>query len=144
LITINGTAKQGNLNLIADGTYHNFSLITHSFTDNIEHLKERTKFYEELVSELGCLGIKRGRGLTCEIKNGFKNSLGFAVPICLLDFKRSYCGCEGECAKESCPYGKNSAGICRNPFNIKCCYEKCDSALDLVIIMVIKLDFLHF
>ena len=138
LILTNSTAKQGDLSLIADGTYHKFSLITHSFTDNIEHLKERTTFYEDIVRELGCLDIKRGRGVTCEIKSGSKSSLGFAVPVCLLDFKRSYCGCEGQFSLESCPYGKNSAGVCRNPTNIKCCYEKCDSALDLVIIMVIR------
>ena len=63
------------------------------------------------------------------------NPFGYAVPVCLIDFKKSYCGCEGQFTIESCPYGYNNAGQCRNPSIVKCCYEKCDSALDMVVIM---------
>ena len=133
LITKNGPATRGNLNSIADGTFHNFSLITHAFTDNLVHLRERSQYYEDIVAELKCKGIKRGRGVSCELSES--KPLGYAVPVCLRDFKRPYCGCEGEYIIDSCPYGKNNAEICRNPSIIKCCYEKCDSALDIVIIM---------
>lgn len=68
LITENGAAKKGNLNSIADGTFHNFTLITHAFTDNIQHLKQRAQYYEDIVKELNCKGIKRGRGVQCEMK----------------------------------------------------------------------------
>jgi hypothetical protein len=70
LITSNGPAKK-NLNLLTDGTFHNFSLITHAFTDNINHLKERAILYENIVNELGCKTIKRGRGVACKMSERF-------------------------------------------------------------------------
>jgi hypothetical protein len=72
LITSNGPAKKGNLNLLTDGTFHNFSLITHAFTDNVEHLKQRTLSYEDIVKELECKSIKRGKGsFQCELSGRF-------------------------------------------------------------------------
>jgi|688.fasta_scaffold2303902_1 hypothetical protein len=53
LITSNGPAKKGNLNIFSVGTYHNFSLITHAFTNDVEHLKERAILYENIVNEMG-------------------------------------------------------------------------------------------
>ena len=71
LITSNGPAKKGNLNLLTDGTFHNFSLITHAFTDNVEELKKRSIIYENIVREIGCRSIKRGRGVECELSGRF-------------------------------------------------------------------------
>jgi hypothetical protein len=50
------------------------------------------------------------------------------------DYKRSYCGCEGEFVIDSCPYGYID-NKCSNPSIIKCCHEKCESSLDMVILM---------
>ncbi len=133
VITANGPAKRGNLNSLVDGTFHNFTLITQAFTGNVQSLKERAQYYEDIVNELGCSRIKRGRGVECELS--VSAPFGYAVPICLIDFKRSYCGCEGEFNFQRCPYGFNGAGVCRNPSIVKCCFEKCDAAIDLVIIM---------
>jgi hypothetical protein len=72
LITSNGPAKKGNLNLLTDGTFHNFSLITHAFTDDVENLKKRTLLYEDIVKELECKSIKRGKGsFQCELSGRF-------------------------------------------------------------------------
>jgi hypothetical protein len=60
-----------NFGTITDGTFHSFCLITHRFTNNAEDLKKRAIYYEDLVQELSCLDIKRGRGVQCELKNRF-------------------------------------------------------------------------
>jgi hypothetical protein len=39
VLTQNKPAIKGNLNDLADGTFHNFTLITHSLTQNIQNLK---------------------------------------------------------------------------------------------------------
>lgn len=77
--------------------------------------------------------MKRGLGIECEL-NGEK---GYSIPICLLDFKKPYCGCEGQFDMRSCPYGiiTGRPDKCRNSAVLKCCVEKCQSALDLVILM---------
>lgn len=81
---------------------------------------------------MGSPPMKRGEGVTCELGD---QEFGTAVPICLLDFKKSYCGCEGRFDRRSCPYGKLSNGACRNSAMIKCCVEKCYTNLDLVIML---------
>ena len=100
-------------------------------TGYIESLKERAILNERILDELNFPSIKRGEGITCQLEG----EIGYAVPICLLDFKRPYCGCEGKFQKTSCPYGYTQSGKCRNSEIIKCCIEKCKSALDLVILM---------
>ena len=128
VITENKPAKKGNLNDLADGTFHNFTLITHSLTQNIQYLKDRANRYEEIVRILKCSSIKRGRGIECE----FGSKIGIAVPICLIDYKRSHCGCEGEFSQSSCPYGY-AQNLCRSSSIIKCCSEKCKRNLDLLV-----------
>ena len=77
--------------------------------------------------------MKRGQGIACALSN---KKIGYAVPICLMDFKKPYCGCEGEFEIQSCPYGRlEGTGVCRNSAMIKCCVEKCFTSLDLVIII---------
>lgn len=75
--------------------------------------------------------MKRGQGIECQIGS----DQGYAVPICLIDFQKSYCGCEGEVAMKSCPYGETEDRRCRSSNMIKCCVEKCSSSLDFVIAM---------
>jgi hypothetical protein len=78
---------------------------------------------------LKCSSIKRGRGgIECE----FGSKIGIPVPICLIDYKRPHCGCEGEFSQSSCPYGY-SQNLCRSSSIIKCCVEKCKRNLDLVV-----------
>jgi hypothetical protein len=87
-------AKQ-NLKILADGTFHNFTMLTYALTGKINKLKERGLLYEKAVDALQCVRIKRGRGAECIIGPEEKQEKGYAVPICLIDFKKPYCGCEG-------------------------------------------------
>lgn len=75
--------------------------------------------------------MRRGNGIECVDGNK-----GTAVPICLKDFKRSYCGCSGSYEKDSCPYRwRMENGVCRNSAIIKCCVEECYTYLDVVILV---------
>ena len=85
-------ALKGNLNTLVDGTFLNFSLLTHSLTNDLQKLKERATINDLILSELEQPTMKRGQGIECEVQG---NGKGFAVPICLTDFKKPYCGCEG-------------------------------------------------
>lgn len=135
MITNNQPAKKGSLNSLADGTFHNFTLLTHSLTTNVQNLKERAQFYEDGVNELKCRAIKRGKGVGCSIDSADIALEGFAVPVCINGFKKPYCGCEGTYIAQSCPYGYNSLSQCRSSNIIKCCYERCEASLDLVIVL---------
>ncbi len=101
----------GSLNQLVDGTFHNFTLLTHALTNDLTKLKERAK------------------GIECKIST--ETEIGYAIPICLTDFKKPYCGCEGVFDMRSCPYGL-SGTKCRSSSLIKCCVEKCNKQLDLV------------
>ncbi|CAF0704553.1 unnamed protein product [Brachionus calyciflorus] len=131
VITTNDAAKKGDLGLLADGTYHNFTLLTYSLTNNLQKLRERADIYEAIIRENGYGTLKRGLGVMCEI--GEKT--GYAVPICLVGVNKPYCGCEGEYETRSCPYGFYSNSKCRGSSVLKCCVEKCTSSLDIVILM---------
>ena len=76
--------------------------------------------------------MKRGQGIECKIG---ANKTGVSVPICMSDFKKPYCGCEGEFDLKSCPYGLMSNNKCRSSSIIKCCVETCSNQLDLVVLM---------
>jgi predicted chitinase len=136
IIRGNQTAKKGNLNELADGTFHSFTLLTHSLTNDLTKLKDRATLNEKILMELNFISMKRGQGIDCTI--GVNKTVGFSVPICMADFKRQYCGCEGEFDIRSCPYGQiNNSTKCRSSSIIKCCVEKCSNQLDNVK----KLDF---
>jgi hypothetical protein len=132
IITSNGVSSRGNLNDLVDGTFHNFSLLTHSLTNDLQKLKERAIINDLILNELEKPAMKRGQGIECEISGYGK---GFAVPICLTDFKKPYCGCEGVFDMRSCPYGL-SGTKCRSSSVIKCCVEKCNKQLDFVIYFI--------
>ena len=125
-------AKKSSLNQLADGTFLSFTHLTHSLTSNLQSLKERALINEKILAELNYPTMKRGQGVDCEMADG---EIGYAVPICLLDHKRSYCGCEGKYERTSCTYGKLGNGQCRNSNTVKCCVERCSTYLDLVILM---------
>lgn len=132
LITSNSKPTKGNLNLLADGTFHNFTLLNHAISTSLKSIKERTMYYEKAIEEIpNCKSIKKGSGISCKIGD----RSGHSVPICLNDLRRPYCGCEGEFDSGSCPYGTNSNNQCRSPSILKCCVEVCNSYLDLVIIL---------
>ena len=124
----NGTT---NLNEFADGTFISFTQLTHSLTKNVKSLPTRALINERILSKFK-ISMRRGDGIPCQLSD---NTTGFAVPICLLTFKRPYCGCEGTMEVQSCPYGLNGIGSCRNSAFIKCCVEKCYTPIDLVIIV---------
>ena len=117
------------MNELADNTYLNFALLTHSLTNNLTRLKRRVELYEKVLDELNLSTMKRGSGVECSFNN---SELGYAVPICLNNFKKSYCGCQGIFDKDTCPYGLTANNICRSPAIIKCCLESFDNPLDLV------------
>ena len=106
-------------------------MLTHSLTSNLQSLKSRAIVNDLILNELNYGVLKRGQGVQCSFKD---DETGYAVPICLADFKKSYCGCEGKYEVSTCPYGFNFQGKCRNSALIKCCIEKCTANLDLVIL----------
>ena len=110
----------------------NYAQLTYSLTNNLLKLQKRAIINEKALDEMKEIPLKRGQGIECSLNNGDK---GYAVPICLLSFRKTYCGCEGKYEIQSCPYGKTSNGACRNSDIIKCCVEKCFAHMDLVILM---------
>jgi hypothetical protein len=70
-----------------------------------------------LSMKWGCKTIKRGRGVACKLSERFvfinktilnNNSIvyysqpfGYAVPICTVDLKKSFCECEGKFSDKS-------------------------------------------
>ena len=121
-------ALRGSLNVLVDGTFHNFTLLTHSLTNNLQKLIDRANFNDLVLAELDRPAMKRGSGVICEIPGA---GAGVAVPVCMDGFKRPYCGCEGLEDRRSCPYGMNG-GTCRSSSIIKCCQEKNKKSMDLV------------
>jgi predicted chitinase len=136
VVKSNSISKKESLNNLVDGTFFNFTMLTHSLTNNLQSLKQRAELNDLILKELNYNALKRGQGIQCtdESDGGKSNETGFAVPICLSDFKKSYCGCEGKYLMSSCPYGITSDRKCRNPAIVKCCFEKCKVSLDLVIL----------
>lgn len=91
IIKNNQTLQKGNLNELADGTFLNFTHLTHALTTDLSKLKERATVNDRVLSELNYPSVKRGQGIDCKIDA----NNGFAVPICPIDFSKPYCGCEG-------------------------------------------------
>lgn len=131
IITENAPSKKGNLNLLADGTFQNFAMITHTISQSEAEFMERAAYYDKSTKVLSCKDIKRGQGAACAVKS----QSGYSVPICAVGFEKSYCGCEGQFLRDSCPFGYDAKNNCRNPFMIKCCAEKCNSFLDVVFVV---------
>jgi len=127
-----GKAVKSSLNELADGTFLSYNQLTYALTNNVRSLKKRAKINEEILAEFGTTTMKRGQGVACQMAD---DQIGYAVPICLADFKKAYCGCEGSFEIQSCPYGRLADGMCRNSAMVKCCVEKCHTNLDLVILM---------
>lgn len=124
-------AQKGDLSQLVDGTFLNFTHLTHALTNNLQALKDRAEFNDRVLVDLKVTRMKRGQGVECSIEG----ELGYAVPICLIDFQKPYCGCEGQINMRSCPYNFTEDGRCRSSSTIKCCVERCSSALDLVVAM---------
>ncbi len=115
-------AKVTNLNEMADGTFLGFTQLTHSLTTRVKSLKERALINELILKEFSeTSALKRGEGIACNLNDGTR---GYAVPICLIDFRRPYCGCEGRYEIQTCPYGRTQTKECRSSSLIKCCVEE--------------------
>ena len=123
LINSNQEPRKGNFNELVDGTWLNFTLLTHSLTPDLSKLKERANLNDLVLNELEYVPLMRGQGVECQIGA----DVGYAVPVCLSDFKRPYCGCQGKFETRSCPYGLTGGGKCRSSSTIKCCIEKKNS-----------------
>jgi len=130
VIKSNDKARKSSLNELADGTFLGFAQLTYSLSNKIKSLKDRALVNEKILTELRHVSMKRGQGVSCETSDG---QIGYAVPICLIDFKKPYCGCEGKYEVLTCPYGRLANGACRNSAIIKCCVENCYSDMDLVV-----------
>ncbi len=133
VIVDNNQAFKNTLNRLADGTFVSFTQLTHAITTNIRSLKERAKYNDEILEQFEYVSMKRGQGVECILRSTERT--GHAIPVCLLDFKKPYCGCEGIYEYQSCPYGKQKNGACRNSAMIKCCAEECYADLDLVFLI---------
>lgn len=131
VILTDDRAFKGDLSQLVDGTFVNFTHLTHALTNNLQSLKDRAEFNDRVLVELKQTSMKRGQGIECSIGD----ERGYAVPICLIDFQKPYCGCEGELNNRGCPYGLTEDGRCRSSAIIKCCVERCSSSLDLTIAM---------
>ncbi len=106
---------------MADGTFLGFTQLTHSITVRLKSLKERALINELILKEFSeTSSLKRGEGISCKLNDGTE---GYAVPICLYDFRRPYCGCEGRYEIQTCPYGRNEKNECRGSSILKCCVE---------------------
>ncbi len=129
-------AKKESLNNLVDSSFFSYTMLTHSLTNNLQSLKQRANLNEQILNMLNSSNkMKRGQGIGCSFKNGNRNLSGLAVPICLADFKKPYCGCPNKYDPQSCPYGKTSDNKCRNSAIVKCCEEACNTYLDLVILI---------
>lgn len=104
-VTNKTSPVQTNLNSLADGTFLGFTQLTHSLTSNIRSFKKRAILNEKILYKFDAAPMKRGEGVNCTLSDG---TPGYAVPICLADLKRSYCGCEGRYEVQTCPYDRNS------------------------------------
>ena len=135
VIESNKPAMKKSLNTLVDGTFLNFVLLTHSLTNNANNSIQRFELNEKILKLLNYPGLKKGQGIECEINNGGQAEKGHAMPICLSNFKRSYCGCSGYFDASSCPYGLMTNQKCRSSEMIKCCTEQCKTATDLLVIM---------
>ena len=114
---------KGSLNELVDGSYHNFTLITHSLTEKLNEYSTRVRLNDMLLEALNSRPLKRGKGINCI----------FSVPVCLPGQSSNYCGCEGE-NQDNCPYGNfSNSGKCKNPKTIRCCVEKFSKSSDLVL-----------
>jgi hypothetical protein len=124
--------SKDSMSTLADGTFHSFTMMTTVLTHKIYQLRNRAEYFENAVKELKCFRIKRGNGVSCELTS---SETGFAVPICLNNFRRPFCGCEGRFQRQSCPYGFIDDQKCRSSATIECCMESCKQALDLLFIL---------
>jgi len=91
VIVDNNEAFKNNLNRLADGTFISFTQLTHAITTNIKSLKERAKYNDDILEKFEFVSMKRGQGVECILRSTERT--GHAIPVCLLDFKKPYCGC---------------------------------------------------
>lgn len=128
----NQVSKRGNLNQLATGYYHDYVQLTHSISNKLRSLRERAYLNDEILDELKADKMQRGRGISCQLSG---RGTGFTVPLCLNDFKRPYCGCEGDFDTGACPYGFTTNGVCRSSKLIQCCVERFNLSLDIVLVL---------
>ncbi len=105
------TSRSPNLNIIADGTFYNYSIITQKINGQIRGLLDRTNYLLRAMAQFGCGELVKGHGSNCMpiIPKAV------CVPMCVsgLDDK-NFCGCKGS----------SFEGLCNGvPSNIKCCIE---------------------
>ena len=84
VVTSTNLAQKASLNILVDGTFFNYSMLTHSLTSNLQSLKQRANLNEFILREINNLTLKRGQGISCNISNdGDESEMGYAVPVCL-------------------------------------------------------------
>ena len=62
LIKENDDLYKGNMNELVDGTFFNFTMLTHGLTTDVTNLKDRALFNDLVLSELKYPTLKTGRG----------------------------------------------------------------------------------
>jgi uncharacterized protein YegL len=135
ILKTNQTPSKGDANQLADGTFMSFTSLTHALTTDLSELKERANFIDSVLLELNYPPLKRGNGISCSLGQDGQDT-GYAVPVCLLDFKKPYCGCEGTFENRGCPYGIiPGTAKCRSSSIVKCCKESLRNQLDLVFVV---------
>lgn len=75
-------SRKESLNILADGTFFNYTMLTNSLTNNLQSLKQRADINDLILKELSYSTLKRGQGILCS-RGENQNETGFAIPICL-------------------------------------------------------------
>jgi len=78
-------SRKESLNILVDGTFFNFTMLTNSLTNNLQSLKQRAAINDLILNELNYGTLKRGQGISCSAGEN-KNETGYAVPICLAEY----------------------------------------------------------
>ena len=78
-------SSKESLNILVDGTFFNYTMLTNSLTNNLQSLKQRASLNDLILNELKYGTLKRGQGISCSIGEN-KNETGFAIPICLAEY----------------------------------------------------------
>ena len=87
-------AHKSSLGALADGTFVSFVQMTHALTGKLTSLRERAAVNDQVLDQFRKGTIKpmrRGQGVTCQLSD---RSVGYAVPICLQEFKKVRLGDE--------------------------------------------------
>lgn len=87
VIKDNTQSSKDSLNTLADGTFHNYALLTYSLTPNLQKLKSRTQIYEQISQALNHTDVfQRGQGIITLISFQFFDFRPFKLYLLKISF----------------------------------------------------------